>query len=570
MLGLMRATPLLACALSLVLGGAAVAACIGDEPNAAPVDPGSSPGTTSEDGSSGVPPTSCTQNDQCPTGFCADGVCCASPCNGQCESCNEPGKEGQCIPVNGVPRGNRSACAGAGDPVCGGACDGTNRNACAYPTTECRAASCSDGVLTAAATCSEGACPAVATSACGDTTKTKYCSTASCVGVTQIAAGYNFTCALMSDETVRCWGDNASMQLGQGANDTERRPTPAPVPGLSGVTKIVATSLLGHRVCAILNDQTARCWGVGTYGVLGDGDTSVHSSGTPVTVLKAAGVPFTGIKDIAVGRNATCALDAMGVAWCWGNRTYGTVGDGVTSDTNRAYPVQVTGGGSGNSAIAMGKWHACLTTTSNNSSQVRCWGDNSSLGVGAVGEVSYNTAQTIGSFEIVNGALTAPVGAGGDRNVSCAILQNSSLACWGGNFYGQLGRNTVGVATNTAVPASVCRDANAPCALMNQVTSFGIGEQGSCAVTGGNVRCWGADNNVGLLGDGVMRTTANPVLNASVGPSLPTAARQVAVGGYHACALLADGTVRCWGWGHFGQLGNGGNSNSASPVTVAF
>jgi hypothetical protein len=110
----------------------------------------------------------CTAAGQCQSGQCVDGVCCDASCAGQCEACDLAGRLGTCSPVEGAPRGGRSACAGSAP--CQGACDGEARQACAYPGSEveCGAASCRDGVETAAATCDgAGGCPAGETRACG-------------------------------------------------------------------------------------------------------------------------------------------------------------------------------------------------------------------------------------------------------------------------------------------------------------------------------------------------------------------------------------------------------------------
>jgi alpha-tubulin suppressor-like RCC1 family protein len=401
---------------------------------------------------------------------------------------------------------------------------------------------------------------------------TKYCGSSGCVGVKQIVAGYNFTCALMTDQTVRCWGANDFQQLGQGASTTQHL-TPVTVPGLTGVVKLASTSSEGYRVCALLGDQTAKCWGNGNLGTLGDGITTEHATGTPTPVLKSAGVPFTGIKEIATGQNITCLLDTAGTPWCWGHQLFGGVGDGVLADTSRALPVAVTfpsmvDGMSGSSSIAVGRWHACVTATSTTTAGVRCWGDNAALGLGVTGATSFASAQAVTGLTSANGSLPNSVGAGSPQNVSCAILNTSTLGCWGGNSRGQLGRDTIGPATNAASYAEVCR---AGCtSKINLVTSFGIGEQFSCAVTNKAVRCWGRDNGYGSLGDGTSRPSTSPVLTASIGPALPTDALEVAVGSYHACARLADASVQCWGWGTSGQLGNGLTANSALPVAVQF
>jgi len=75
--------------------------------------------------------TACATGKECTSSFCVDGVCCSSTCTGQCESCNESGTEGACVPVSGEPRGKRPKCAG--DPMlCGGTCDGIDVTRCKY------------------------------------------------------------------------------------------------------------------------------------------------------------------------------------------------------------------------------------------------------------------------------------------------------------------------------------------------------------------------------------------------------------------------------------------------------
>ncbi|HEY0706438.1 MAG TPA: tectonin domain-containing protein [Polyangia bacterium] len=101
----------------------------------------------------------CTNADQCGSGFCVDGVCCAGACTGSCEACNLPDREGECAPVTGNPRGNRPACTGNGT-ACAGSCDG-ERTSCSYPggDRECAAGRCVNGVATTRGVCNgNGAC----------------------------------------------------------------------------------------------------------------------------------------------------------------------------------------------------------------------------------------------------------------------------------------------------------------------------------------------------------------------------------------------------------------------------
>src|SRR5439155_200263 len=94
-------------------------------------------------------------------------------------------------------------------------------------------------------------------------------------------AGSFHTCALLQDGTVRCWGENDVGQLGNGTTDPSPgspstfNPTPVTV---SGITTAVAISAGGWHTCALLRDGTVQCWGQNTYGQLGDGATVAPSA----------------------------------------------------------------------------------------------------------------------------------------------------------------------------------------------------------------------------------------------------------------------------------------------------
>ena len=146
---------------------------------------------------------------------------------------------------------------------------------------------------------------------------------------TQVATGNSDTCALRSDHTVWCWGDNSSGQLGDGS--TTERHQPVRVAGLATANQIAARS---SQTCALLVDGTVSCWGNNFYGELGDGTTTNRS--TPVRVLGVSGAT-----QISLGNQSACALIAGGAIRCWGYNLYGQLGNGTT--TNSVAPVPVSG-----------------------------------------------------------------------------------------------------------------------------------------------------------------------------------------------------------------------------------
>jgi alpha-tubulin suppressor-like RCC1 family protein len=133
-----------------------------------------------------------------------------------------------------------------------------------------------------------------------------------------VSAGTYFTCALLSDATVACWGDNTHGELGVGSTLPTSSSTPVKVPGLSGVTSISAGD---QYACAVLSGGGAMCWGYNSEGMLGDGTTT--DSPTPISVSG-----LTGVLGVAAGNEHTCAALAGATFACWGNNQYGQLGNG--------------------------------------------------------------------------------------------------------------------------------------------------------------------------------------------------------------------------------------------------
>ncbi|MEX2237778.1 MAG: RCC1 repeat-containing protein, partial [Dehalococcoidia bacterium] len=150
--------------------------------------------------------------------------------------------------------------------------------------------------------------------------------------VTAIAAGGNHSLALLSDGTVRAWGYDGEGQLGDGGTNTEQ-PTPVAVSGLATVTAIAAG---GAHSLALLSDGTVRAWGDDLFGQLGDGGTNTDQP-TPVAVSG-----LTAVTAIAAGGGHSLALLSDGTVRAWGLDSSGQLGDGGTN-TDQPTPVAVSG-----------------------------------------------------------------------------------------------------------------------------------------------------------------------------------------------------------------------------------
>jgi alpha-tubulin suppressor-like RCC1 family protein len=320
------------------------------------------------------------------------------------------------------------------------------------------------------------------------------------------------------------------------------------------------------HTCSITPEGGVQCWGNNTYGQLGDGTNK--ASNIPV---KVAGI--SGGTTIVAGGNHTCVLTG-GTVWCWGQNAQGQLGDGTTIDRNT--PVKVL-----NNVvdITAGLDYTCAVMSYG---QVMCWGNNDQ-GQLADGKKSDSTIPTLAS--LITGISKVDAG----QNKSCGLTNNGLLRCLVADASQDLGMVEAGtnqapktgldVAVNRFGPAVIALNGNGvPMVFqlgkfqtisdVNNATDVDSGQGHTCVLlNNGTVKCWGT-NQYGQLGINSQTGSATPqsVLNVS-------AAWQLAVGKNHACVLITSSTpgkddIQCWGLNTDGQLGNGTNQNSLVPVFV--
>ncbi|MEO7253043.1 MAG: hypothetical protein ABIZ64_02265 [Casimicrobium sp.] len=253
---------------------------------------------------------------------------------------------------------------------------------------------------------------------------------------------------------------------------------------------------------------------------------------------------------ISGGQGYQCVLmKTDGGVKCWGS-SYGLgAGPSASSGPEPKDTLNL----SGVVTLAGGSSHNCALR---NDGAILCWGDNL---YGSVGEASTAT-RYLTTPQIVNGigsAIGISTGASGQH--TCALLANFSAKCWGYGTSGQLGH---GLTSSSSAPQ--------PVSGADLFAAIATGAYHTCAVTlGGAVKCWGY-NSDGQLGDGSKTDRHAPTAVIGLGSGVV----DVAVGFAHSCALLATGTVKCWGVASRGQLGNGGpasgnNPDSTTPVDVS-
>jgi alpha-tubulin suppressor-like RCC1 family protein len=327
----------------------------------------------------------------------------------------------------------------------------------------------------------------------------------------------------------------------QSASET-LQPTATPTfPPLMGLKAVAA----GYRhTCSLTSSGGVKCWGYNVFGELGDGTRT--DSMIPVDVRGLS----EEVTAIAMGSGHTCVLTLSGGVKCWGDDSSGELGQGTIelvdgSRMDSVIPVDVIGLPSGVTAIAAGKDHTCALTSSGG---VKCWGDNGS------GELGNGTT-TLSNIPVdVTGLSSGVMAIAAGSNYTCALTSSGEVKCWGQNEYGQLGDGTT---TNSSIPVDVV-------GLSNGIVAITAGGSHSCALTSEEVvMCWGWNSN-GQLGNQSDTDSSVPV--KIIG--LSSGVISLSAGDMHTCALTSDGGVKCWGYNHFGQLGDGTSTASNVPVDV--
>jgi alpha-tubulin suppressor-like RCC1 family protein len=389
-------------------------------------------------------------------------------------------------------------------------------------------------------------------------------------------AGGNHTCAIVGNGEMLCWGWNFAGQLGY--EERSRQTEPVIVSGLPGA---VADMGLGwQHTCVVLETGNIACWGANEYGQVWNNwqitqpvatcsqsqiSNPLDSGGFHSCAIKAGGSiicwgsnekgqlgvgtwkPYDGavtveslgtdVISVATGGNQSCALKTDGTVMCWGANFSGELGDGTFAD--RMEPVQVQGLPDQVKAIAAGGGHTCAVLPEG----VACWGAN-------------NNNQLSNNFDMdyVKGLHACVLDISSLYDHTCAVTSEGAVFCWGMNNFGQLGDN---ITTTREQAVQVI-------GLDGDVTRVATGLYHSCVLTtDGKVKCWG-DNTWGQLGDG---TTESHLTAVDVAQGTERAV-DVAAGFLHTCYLSTAGTVKCWGGGYYGQLGNGSMETETEPTLV--
>ena len=337
---------------------------------------------------------------------------------------------------------------------------------------------------------------------------------------------------------------------------------------------VSAISAGGYHACALKSGGTVWCWGDDTYGQLGDGttgDPTLQSADRPAEGAAGERPTLRGVVAISAGLFHTCALKGSGTVWCWGDDSYGQLGDGTTGDADhhrlKAVLVQRGSGDlSGVSAISGGERHTCARR---DDGSAWCWGDDTfgQLGDGTTGNADHLRLKAM-RVRRGSGYLTDVTGVTAGRATVVPARAGGNAWCWGDDTYGQLGDGTDG---ECRPPAAQGRCGCARAADLTGVAAVSAGRDHTCArKADGSAWCWGY-GEFGQLGDGTTGDVGHHRLKAvrvRQGGGFLAGVRRLDAGRDHTCVRRGDGTAWCWGAGGDGSIGDGTTGVRRKAVRV--
>jgi alpha-tubulin suppressor-like RCC1 family protein len=280
-----------------------------------------------------------------------------------------------------------------------------------------------------------------------------------------VALGPIHSCALLADGRVKCWGANFDGELGLGDTD-HRGDAPGemgdalPAIDLGADTKVLSIAAGADHTCALLAPGDVKCWGSSKWGALGipdlgsRGDAPGEMGDTLPIVVQKAGSTVVGL---SLGANHSCVLHADGQAKCWGRNAedlcdmepdapcgivVGRVGRLGTGDPlNRwsaDHPAIDLGTGETAEAVVAGQEHTCALLPGG---RAKCWGanDQGQLGI-EDGSDRGRTPEELGDglpvIDLGKDARVTEIGVG--SSISCALLADDRIKCWGLRLGGQV------------------------------------------------------------------------------------------------------------------------------------
>jgi alpha-tubulin suppressor-like RCC1 family protein len=327
----------------------------------------------------------------------------------------------------------------------------------------------------------------------------------------------------------------------------------------------------GDHMCAVLDDGSVRCFGSNTYGQLGVGNTLARGDAPDELGNNAVPVDIGDgrtAKEVATGRYHTCVLLDDGSVRCWGRNQRGELGTGTSAQLGDA-PHEVGDDlinptvnlGAGRTAVHIDAGAAMSCAVLDNG-QVKCWGASADGRIGSATDRGLTVASMGDNLPPVDlGANVRAIDVSAGDDHACALLDNGRIKCWGNNAEGKLGYGDE-LSRGLTPMGDDLHEVNL---AGGPVVEVEAGGNHTCArFASGKIKCWG-DNSNGQLGYEHRFDLGDEGGDAEMDVNLPyvnlgegRTAVALQAGALHTCAVLDNGAVKCWG--HQSGLGYDGTT----------
>lgn len=363
----------------------------------------------------------------------------------------------------------------------------------------------------------------------------------------QVASGYYTTCGIRTTGRMYCWGLDNRSQLGNGGANTNTS-TPSEVAG--GATDWKSVSVGGNSGCAIKTNGTLWCWGGDDAGQIGNGPITGDQ---PVPVQVGTDNDW---KSVSAGLGfTTCGRRANKRIYCWGRDADGGVGNGAPN-ANVDVPTQVAGNHADWTMVSTGGDHACGLRQG----KVYCWGNDLD---GQVGDGGAPGGPDRYAPVLIAGGFRDWTSVAAGLTHTCARRATGRIYCFGSDIHGGIGD---GGASNV--------NRYAPVEVKGHRTDWAAvftGGYVSCARrNSGQLFCWGDDaygqGGAGSIAAAFQRAAPSQVVGGA------TDWKTATIGNLHVCARRSTNRIFCWGYGFWGQRGDGHSGNppeQPTPTEVA-
>ena len=440
--------------------------------------------------------------------------------------------------------------------------------------------------------------------------------------ILKLAAGWYHTCALTVDGEVLCWGVDRGLGDGVERTDWEKAITPNLTGAFPSGRHAVDLAASSSGTCALLDNQSISCWTrdeTPRDGEVFGGNASIiniqsgnHKICASLTNQSTACSSPTwwkrptswnhrvewynaSVTAVTNGYEHTCLILLNGSVMCRGLNEDGQLGDGTWSDRDEFTPVQGLPSNVPVVAINAGSHNTCAVVATGN---VHCWGQHRGVVADGTHVVDYYAEPV--KFD-VHPALTNITAIAEENFSYCIIVESGDVACWGHNYYGEIGDGTkepryhdvyvhdaddfggkaIQVRMGFDTTCVVIDDGSVWCWGHNQPTKmhdFGSNRPvismvqyygGICVVEAtGHVACWG-DGTYGTIGNNRYDSAENPTRAFYFGPDKK--AVKVESSQRSVCAQTEAGEVWCWGQNTYGMLGVGSDEWAENtPIKVEF